>query len=200
MTPKQDFLFIGENLALDFINTQRVRDGQIMDELENYAALVNWLVQACVIDAAQAKAALKKWGNSAEGRRTHEQARTLRSSLRAMAEHLTQGKPVPQSSLDTINEALRHGITYNQVMRARGKFEKRLHTTRAEAMQLMVPIAAAATDLLCHGDLSLVKKCDNPPCILYFYDTTKNHARRWCSMAVCGNRMKAAHYRRLHSA
>jgi predicted RNA-binding Zn ribbon-like protein len=68
-------------------------------------------------------------------------------------------------------------------------------------MQLIVPIAEAAADLLCHGDLSLVKKCGNPRCILFFYDTTKNHARRWCSMAGCGNRMKAAaHYRRLHSA
>ena len=68
-------------------------------------------------------------------------------------------------------------------------------------MQFLVLIAVAAADLLCHGDLSLVKKCDNPRCILYFYDTTKNHARRWCSMAGCGNRMKAAaHYRRLHPA
>jgi len=199
MTPKQDFLFIGENLALDFVNTQRMRDGQVVDELEDYATLVNWFAQACVIDAAQAKAALKKWGNSAEGRRTYEKASALRSTLRAMAEHLAEGKSVPQSSLDAINEVLRHGITYNQVARIRGKFEQRPHTTRAETMQLIVPIAAAAMDLLCHGDLSLVKKCDNPRCILYFYDTTKNHARRWCSMAACGNRMKAAtHYRRYH--
>jgi predicted RNA-binding Zn ribbon-like protein len=199
MTPKQDFLFIGENLALDFINTQRMRDGQIVDELEDYAGLVGWFVQARVLDAAQAKAALK--GGNAEGKRVYEQARTLRNALRAMAEHLAQGKSVPQHSLDAINEVLHHGITYNQVSRARGKFEKHPHATREEAMQLIVPIAEAAADLLCHGDLSLVKKCDNPRCILYFYDTTKNHARRWCSMAACGNRMKAAtHYRRLHSA
>jgi predicted RNA-binding Zn ribbon-like protein len=34
--------------------------------------------------------------------------------------------------------------------------------------------------------------------VLFFYDTTKNHARHWCSMTICGNRSKvAAHYRRL---
>jgi len=42
-----------------------------------------------------------------------------------------------------------------------------------------------------------VKACQNPQCVLLFYDTTKNHARRWCSMAACGNRAKvAAHYQR----
>lgn len=193
----QDFVFIAENLALDLVNTQRMRDGEQVDELEDYAGLVDWLIQARVLDAAQAKAALKKWQGNAKGKHVYEQARTLRSALRAMAEHLAQGKSVPQHNLDAINEVLRHGITYSQVIRARGKFEKRLHTTSEEAMQLIVPIAAAAADLLCHGNLSLVKKCDNTRCILYFYDTTKNHARRWCSMAACGNRMKAAaHYRR----
>ncbi len=200
MTP-QDFLFIGENLALDFVNTQRMRDGQVVDLIEDYAALVGWLVQARVLGAAQAKAALKKWGGNAEGKRVYEQARTLRSALRAMAEHLAAGKPVPQSSLVSINEVLRRGVGYAQISRSRGGFEKQLHAQHEEAMLLIVPIAEAASDLLCQGNLALVRKCDNPHCILYFYDTTKNHARRWCSMAGCGNRMKAAaHYRRLHSA
>ncbi|HLA75485.1 MAG TPA: ABATE domain-containing protein [Gammaproteobacteria bacterium] len=194
---KQDFVFIAENLALELVNTQRMRDGTPVDMLEDYAALVNWLTQAGVLDAAQAKAALKQWGNSAEGRRVHERARVLRDALRSMAEHIVAHKPVPQSSLDVINEVLRHGAAYAQVVRKRGTFEKHSHADRAEAMQLIVPIAEVASDLLCNGDLALVKKCNNPHCILFFYDTTKNHARRWCSMAVCGNRMKAAaHYHR----
>ncbi len=196
---KQNFVFIAENLALELVNTQRMRDGVPVDMLEDYTALVGWLAQAGMLDTAQTKAALKQWGNSAEGRRVHEQMRTLRAALRTMAEHVVANKPVPQSSLDEINKVLRHGTSYAQVARKRGTFEKRLHIDHAEAVQLIVPIAEAASDLLCSGDLSLVKKCDNPRCILYFYDTTKNHARRWCSMAGCGNRMKAAaHYRRLH--
>jgi predicted RNA-binding Zn ribbon-like protein len=59
-------------------------------------------------------------------------------------------------------------------------------------------IRLATLDLLCYADPSLVKKCENAACVLFFYDTTKNHSRRWCSMRVCGNRMKvAAHYQRL---
>jgi predicted RNA-binding Zn ribbon-like protein len=32
--------------------------------------------------------------------------------------------------------------------------------------------------------------------VLYFYDTTKNHRRQWCSVAMCGNRHKVAEFRR----
>jgi hypothetical protein len=59
-------------------------------------------------------------------------------------------------------------------------------------------IRLATLDLLCYADPSLVKKCEDAACVLFFYDTTKNHSRRWCSMSVCRNRMKvAAHYQRL---
>lgn len=58
-------------------------------------------------------------------------------------------------------------------------------------------LGAAAADFLSRHDLSLVKSCGGTGCILLFYDETKSHSRRWCSMAGCGNRMKAAlHYRR----
>jgi predicted RNA-binding Zn ribbon-like protein len=63
--------------------------------------------------------------------------------------------------------------------------------------QVLVPVAESAAGLLSSGNLALVRKCENPECILFFYDTTKNHGRRWCSMSACGNRAKvAAHYRR----
>lgn len=37
--------------------------------------------------------------------------------------------------------------------------------------------------------------CQNPGCGWVFYDRSKNRSRRWCDMAVCGNRAKAARYR-----
>ena len=47
---------------------------------------------------------------------------------------------------------------------------------------LLLPIAEAMGGLVCDKDFTLVRKC-------------KAHARRWCSMAVCGNRAKAAAHR-----
>jgi predicted RNA-binding Zn ribbon-like protein len=44
-----------------------------------------------------------------------------------------------------------------------------------------------------------VRKCANPDCPFWFLDTTRSGTRRWCSMTVCGNRLKARrHYRRQH--
>jgi len=64
------------------------------------------------------------------------------------------------------------------------------------SVDLLVPVAETASDFLCHADFSLVRKCESLACIQYFYDLSKNHARRWCSMSVCGNRMKVAAYHR----
>ncbi|MEJ7713529.1 MAG: CGNR zinc finger domain-containing protein [Pyrinomonadaceae bacterium] len=121
-----------------------------------------------------------------------------------MAKRLSQSKPSPQSTIDSINSLLSGQTIHTQVVRERSsssssgqQLQRRFHADFAEPLHLLVPVAAAAADLLCDGDLSLVKKCENSACILYFYDTTKNHARRWCSMSGCGNRAKvAAHYER----
>ncbi len=61
--------------------------------------------------------------------------------------------------------------------------------------ELLVPIAAAAADLIYNHDFRLIRSCEGSGCVLLFLDTTKARARRWCSMAVCGNRAKAAAHR-----
>ena len=61
--------------------------------------------------------------------------------------------------------------------------------------ELLQPIAEAAADLICHQDFRLIRSCEGSACTLVFLDRTKAHARRWCSMAVCGNRAKAAAHR-----
>jgi predicted RNA-binding Zn ribbon-like protein len=57
------------------------------------------------------------------------------------------------------------------------------------------PIAEAAADLVCSVDFRLIRACEGSPCTLVFLDRTKAHSRRWCRMAVCGNRAKAAAHR-----
>lgn len=42
------------------------------------------------------------------------------------------------------------------------------------------------------ADPSRIGVCGATNCILIYYDTTKSRTRRWCSMATCGNRAKAA--------
>ncbi|MCB5190880.1 CGNR zinc finger domain-containing protein [Methylobacillus arboreus] len=57
-------------------------------------------------------------------------------------------------------------------------------------------LGEAAAELLAEGDFGLIKQCEHPECILWFYDRTKSHRRRWCSMALCGNRHKVSEFRK----
>ncbi len=43
-----------------------------------------------------------------------------------------------------------------------------------------------------------LRPCANDECPLFLLDRSKGNTARWCSMATCGNRMKARrHYRRV---
>ena len=195
------FLFVGNYLCLDFINTEMVVGGQPVDRLNGFDNMVAWLVQSQTLDGKQAEDVLRGWKPSGEAEATFQNAVKLRASLRAMAERLVKGRTVPQSTLAAINQWLAHQTGHAELKRARGAFEKRFQADFREPAQLLWPVAESACDLLCYADLTLVKKCENSACVLFFYDTTKNHSRRWCSMSACGNRMKvAAHYQRLREA
>jgi predicted RNA-binding Zn ribbon-like protein len=172
------------------------RSDGVVDLLETFSDLTSWLAQTHALSVPKAAEAMKRWGSHREGIHVFEQAREFRASLREMAERIVTGKSVAQSTVATINELLRQRVGHVQLARVRGGFEKRIHFELAHVRHLLVPLAEFACDLLCQGELLLVKKCQNPACILYFYDTTKNHARRWCSMKICGNRIKVAAYHR----
>jgi len=189
------FLFLANQPCLDFINTDLVMNGQPTDLLSSFQDLVAWLVQAGLL--TEKDAARIEGGGGYDAMETLKQAKAFRSTMRNMAERLAARKPVPQAALALINQLLRHRIGYAQVTRRNGMFERRYEAGFEDANHVLGLLAEAASDLLCTCDLSLVKQCQNPACVLFFYDTTKNHARHWCRMDLCGNRSKvAAHYRR----
>ena len=199
-TPRIPFLFVANQLCLDFINTRFVLNGQPVDLLATFSDLIMWLVQVDLVTVEETEKIERQWGRQAQGTQTLEQARAFRATLRELVERIAAGRPVPQDAVEAINEMLRYRIGYPQLTRRSGKFERGYQAESREANQLLGLLAEAASDLLCRCDFSLIKKCQNPACVLFFYDTTKNHARHWCSMSLCGNRSKvAAHYRRHRS-
>jgi len=193
--PNNPFLFVGNQAALDFVNTDLVLDGNPTDLLPSIEALISWSIQAGLITKEEAKRIEQAGGrHDAE---TLKQVKAFRTTMREMAERLAAGRPVLQATIEAVNLALRHRLGYPQVSRRRGAFERTYQTEVKNSNQLLGLLAEAASDLLTACDPSLVKKCQNPACVLLFYDTTKNHARHWCSMSLCGNRSKvAAHYQR----
>jgi predicted RNA-binding Zn ribbon-like protein len=200
LKPQIPFLFVGNQPCLDFINTRLVVNGQPVDLLATFSDMVVWLVQVHLLTEQDAKKIERQWGRQAERTQTLEQARAFRITLREMVERVAAGRPFPQAAIEAINDLLRYRIGRPQLTRRKGKFERGFQAESQDANQLLGLLAEAASDLLCTRELSLIKKCRNPACVLFFYDTTKNHARHWCSMSICGNRSKvAAHYRRHRS-
>jgi predicted RNA-binding Zn ribbon-like protein len=59
----------------------------------------------------------------------------------------------------------------------------------------LLPVGEALARLVCDEDFSHVKACEGRACTLLFADHTRGHARRWCSMALCGNRAKQVAHR-----
>ena len=45
------------------------------------------------------------------------------------------------------------------------------------------------------GSWSRMKSCRNDTCRWLFYDQSRNRSGTWCTMAICGSRMKARAYR-----
>lgn len=182
---------------MDFVNTEVIVKAQRRDLLPDLGAWLSWLVQAQVIDGETARTLDDRWAGKPAAERALAEVRDFRRAARETLDRIVQGKSVPRDVVELINQRLRARTGYVEVAKIRGGFTKRVHAEFAAPSDLLVPVAEAASDLLCDADFSLIRRCENHRCILFFYDQTKNHSRRWCSMQVCGNRMKvAAFYQR----
>lgn len=191
------FPLIGHHRCLDFVNTEVMVKGQRRELLTDFGAWLAWLVQAGVIADATARTLRDRWTGKSGAERALAEVRHFRRILRETLERIVQGRPVPREVIEAVNHRLRGRTGYVEVTKVRGGYVKRVHAEFAVPADLLISLAEAASDLLCDADLSLIRRCENERCILFFYDQTKNHSRRWCSMEVCGNRMKvAAFYQR----
>ena len=194
-----EFLLLGNDPALDLLNTTPVLASEPVDLLPDYAALARWLAAAGLATAREGRELRERWQNSAQGLRALAEVKALREALRGILVATASGAAVSASWLETVNAALgrahvRQAIEWD----ARAwRFSLRLSRDQEGAATASVRVAESIAALLSGKDLSCVRKCENPSCVLWFYDTSKNHTRRWCSMDLCGNRAKvAAHYRR----
>lgn len=185
-TPKQT---VGGHPALDLLNTVSLQNGQPVDNLSSDQAVLDWLADYAVGDTRQlqfAPGALL------------EKARALRDTVRALVDARKAGRAI---DLQALNRWLAQDNSHLELVQGTDgqlQLERRRVITSVE--QLLAPIAEAAAELLTLQDFSIIRKCESPDCVLWFYDRTKGHKRRWCSMAACGNRHKVSSFRKRQSA
>jgi predicted RNA-binding Zn ribbon-like protein len=199
---RSPFVFVGERLWLDFVNSDdatHARGEPRTDALDAFDRFVAWLSAARVLDDERAMAMLRRAQQQPTGSSAalHE-SRRLRNVLRALAEHGdAPHERATQTAIGEINRILgRSAGTRRVEPRSDGGFVRNFVTTGDVFAGLMIPIIESAADALVSGELQRVRKCADPRCARVFYDGSRNGKRRWCDMKTCGNRAKAARHRR----
>jgi predicted RNA-binding Zn ribbon-like protein len=192
MFETEKFSLIAKNLFLDFVNTQKARDGQPFETLENFADFVAWLTAVNLLETGQAEDLLKDWNEENAAGKFLQETVKFRNLLRELAENISDGKEISGETLKAINSQLKKQSGFTVIEKGENGFEKRFRFDLSEPAKLLQPIAESAADFLCYANFEFLRKCESSACVLYFYDTTKNHKRRWCSMKACGNQAKAA--------
>lgn len=189
---KDGFLFVGNQLALDFLNTRPVLDGKPSELLPDFGALLRWFQAALQLSSREAGSLQRRWGGSARAQRTTEAVRELRERLRKEILAWERSGSVQHSTLYELNR-----LMAEHPMRARLRANGKVCSTELwfeprEPEDLFAPLAYSAATLFATVDRKRVRKCAQ--CVLHFHDTSKKGTRRWCSMQLCGNRLKVAAY------
>ena len=196
-------VFIADSLGLDFLNSLATPVDTPIDWLDSGDGLLNWLAQAKLVPA-DALDALKAQAIPGELDKVAAQTRALREWFRGFVrKHM--GKPLGPKALgelSPLNRLLERDEMFSQILRHRGNDGERLELRSMRRWRspesLLLPIGGVMAKFVCEEDFADVKACEGPCCTLLFSDHTRRRARRWCSMAVCGNRAKqAAHRERL---
>ena len=192
-------ILVGDHLALDFLNSTAAPASESVEWLGDGAELLDWLAAAGAIEKAVAERFRAKPGAGRELDAVAAEARRLREWLRGFvgAHARKRVGAAALAELAPVNRLLARDDAYRQIAAApKGRtLELRDERRWTHPERLLQPIAQAIGDLLANADFRYVRCCEGVGCTLYFYDRSKAHGRRWCSMAVCGNRAKAAAHR-----
>jgi len=189
---KDGFLFLGNQLALDFLNTRPVQNGEPMELLPNFDVLLRWFQTAGLLSSIEAANLQRRWGESGRARQVVESMRELRERLRQEVIAWEGGSAVNNSTITELNRLMADHPMLTR-LKASGKGPStELYFTSQQPEDLFAPLAFSAAALFANTDRKRVRKCDE--CVLHFHDTSKKGTRRWCSMQLCGNRLKVAAY------
>lgn len=165
-----------EPLPLDLLNTTWIDGGRLRDLLETTAGAAIWLKSAPV--DVQYKPA----------RVTEAHRRSLlaaRAAILAVAE-----RPADARGRKPLNEILARGHRRTSL-----GDDGPVREPVTDEPQWLVPWLAAESylDLLVRWP-DRIRQCRHPECVLWYVDTSPAGSRRWCSMSLCGNRVKVGRH------
>jgi predicted RNA-binding Zn ribbon-like protein len=166
-------------LVQQFINTVDKEHGR--DRLPTPAALHEWLVEH--------ELPLKR---SRLRRAELERALAIRDGLRLLV-NTHRAAPPRDKHLEILNRA---AVEAKLTVRFESDGSAVLAPGATDVAGAIGQLLVIAYVSMLDGSWRRLKSCPN--CNWVFYDYSRNHSATWCSMKLCGNRMKTRSYYRRH--
>jgi predicted RNA-binding Zn ribbon-like protein len=201
--PLEDQLHLDEAfLCLDFTNTVNWHASTNPEEsLTAYSDLVEWGLNEGLLSRDEAQVLIDRARQAPEeAEHSLQVARDLREVLYRIFSALHLSEDPKAEDLAAFNQALSTAMAHSELIPMGKSFAWVYMHDPDDLLWILGPIVRSAADLLASQDLHRIGQCaDDRGCGWLFYDTSKNHSRRWCSMESCGNRAKAQrHYHRVN--
>jgi predicted RNA-binding Zn ribbon-like protein len=198
-------IFIADSRGLDFLNSIATPVDKPIEFIGTGEDFLQWLQSAGLVPA-EVLSSLRDNAVPGELDAVASEARALREWFRGFVDK-HRGKRLPRNALkklEPLNQVLARDNEFGQIV---GRDHRDDHDPPSDLKWevqrrwrspevLLIPIAKAMAELVCSEDFSAIKACEGHACTLFFLDRTRARARRWCSMAVCGNRAKQAAHRK----
>ena len=123
-------------------------------------------------------------------------ARRLGSALHKVFAAMLRKQRIAVEWVEPVNEILRITEGHDELVTRDGVWKIEFIAREGGLDWLLAAVARSGAEIIAEGARARLRLCANPQCGLFFYDNSRTRRRRWCSMAVCGNRSKVAAFAR----
>ena len=188
------FPFLANKPILDFLNTKPLLAETPTELLPDVRALERWLVASKIVTSQKARSVVRNWRHSAEAAAFLRQLTAFRERLREAVIRIENGSTPTDAFLAEVNSLLLQYPLRTSLHKRDAKVVREISFEPHKPADLWAPIIEATADLLVETESSRIRQCES--CVLHFFDTSKKGSRRWCSMNICGNKLKVAAYQR----
>jgi len=187
--------FIGGRLALDFVNSVPLNNEF------SWGQLIEFLVSARIVTPERGGELLALSRSDPQAAESLlRKAQRLAAALRLAFDAVLRKQRVLREWIEPVNEILRITEGHDELVYTDNDWEIQFVASESGLEWLLAAVARSAAEIIAEGPRARLRLCANPRCGLFFYDTSRTHRRRWCSMTVCGNRHKVAAFARRHAS
>jgi len=179
--------------TFDFLNTDELDgSGHPIERLPALADATRWLAEHGLLHAAEARRVAGLARDRSES--SLAQIHATRAGMREIVEAFVAGRPAAADSLAAVNRVLR-ARSVPELVPGEGSIAIGHRHVGDPLDDALAGVAEPLVALVAAGDTNRLRICANDGCRWVFHDTSPTGRRRWCSMASCGNRAKAARHR-----